>query len=91
MASNSITQGFKLNHVGLRVADIDKSIDFYSGVFGMRELARMPLDTVTIVFLGYASKNDSFASVFAREGVLELVAPKVSSNPTCMGVKNADH
>ncbi|KAF2845551.1 Glyoxalase/Bleomycin resistance protein/Dihydroxybiphenyl dioxygenase [Plenodomus tracheiphilus IPT5] len=79
MASSTPTKGFRLNHIGLRVADMEKSIGFYSGVFGMQELLRMPLDTVTIVFLGYADAADSDLPVFARQGVLELVCAKNSS------------
>ena len=69
-----------MTHVGLRVAEIERSIDFYSGVFGMKELGRMPLDTVTVVFLGYADSAASDIPLFAREGVLELVCAKVRLN-----------
>ncbi|KAG4426298.1 hypothetical protein IFR04_000481 [Cadophora malorum] len=75
MASKDITKGFRMTHVGLRVADIERSIGFYSGVFGMKELGRMPLNTVTVVFLGYADSAPSDVPLFAREGVLELVCP----------------
>ncbi|KAM5374296.1 hypothetical protein ACJZ2D_006621 [Fusarium nematophilum] len=78
MESKAPTKGFRLTHVGLRVADIDRSISFYSGIFGMKELGRMPLDTVTIVFLGYADSVAPDTPLFAREGVLELVCPKNS-------------
>ncbi|KAH7086238.1 glyoxalase family protein [Paraphoma chrysanthemicola] len=76
MASISVPKGFRLTHVGLRVADLDRSIAFYSGVFGMSELYRMPLDTVTVVFLAYADSAAPDTPLFAREGVLELVCPK---------------
>ncbi|KNG51061.1 lactoylglutathione lyase [Stemphylium lycopersici] len=82
MTSNHSAKGFRLNHVGLRVADMEKSIEFYSSVFGMEELYRMPLDTVTVVFLGYADSADSDLPVFARQGVLELVCAKKSSETT---------
>lgn len=78
MASEAPTKGFRLTHVGLRITDIDRSIAFYSGIFGMRELWRMALDTVTIVFLGYADSVAAETPLFAREGVLELVCPKVT-------------
>ncbi|KAL4952380.1 Glyoxalase/Bleomycin resistance protein/Dihydroxybiphenyl dioxygenase [Aspergillus filifer] len=68
MTSASPTSGFRLTHVGLRVADIDRSVAFYSGDFGMKELSRISLDTTTI------------AHFFAREGVLELVSPKNSQS-----------
>ena len=66
-----------MTHVGLRVANMEKSVEFYSRIFGMEELARMPLETVTVVFLGYADSVPSDIPLFAREGVLELVCPKV--------------
>jgi len=77
MASKDITKGFRLTHLGLRVANLEKSIDFYSGMFGMKELGRMPLDTVTVVFLGYADSAAPDTPLFAREGILELVCAKV--------------
>lgn len=80
MSSDSPTKGFRLNHVGLRVVDLDKSIEFYSGVFGMKELHRMSLETVTIVFLGYADALVADIPMLAQQGALELVCPKVSSN-----------
>lgn len=78
MSSDGPTKGFRFNHVGLRVADLEKSIEFYSGVFGMKELHRMPLDTTTIVFLGYADALVADIPMLAQQGALELVCPKVS-------------
>ncbi|KAH7207851.1 Glyoxalase/Bleomycin resistance protein/Dihydroxybiphenyl dioxygenase [Fusarium redolens] len=79
MASQNATRGFRFTHTGLRVTDIDRSVEFYSGVFGMKELGRMLLDTVTIVFMGYSDSVASEAPLFGREGVLELNADKISS------------
>ncbi|EAW21008.1 glyoxalase family protein [Aspergillus fischeri NRRL 181] len=72
MASKNPTSGFRLTHVGLRVTDIDRSVTFYTSVFGMKELGRMGLDTTTVVFLGYPDAADPQTQLFAREGVLEL-------------------
>lgn len=80
MSSDSPTKGFRLNHVGLRVADLEKSIEFYTGVFGMKELYRMPLETVTIVFLGYPDALVADIPMLAQQGALELVCPKVRSH-----------
>jgi catechol 2,3-dioxygenase-like lactoylglutathione lyase family enzyme len=77
MAFRQPTKGFGFNHVGFRVADLDKSIDFYSDKFAMKELSDMNLDTVTIVLLRYADSADPSVPVLAREGVLELVSAKV--------------
>jgi catechol 2,3-dioxygenase-like lactoylglutathione lyase family enzyme len=76
MSSTFSPNGFKLNHVGLCVADIDKSVTFYTQVFGMKELFHMSLDAATIAFVGYASPENAEIPVWAREGVLELVAPE---------------
>ncbi|UPK92043.1 hypothetical protein LCI18_002978 [Fusarium solani-melongenae] len=81
MTSEGPTKGFRLTHVGLRVADLDRSIAFYSGIFGMKELGRMPMDTVTIAFVGYPDSVAPETPLFAREGVLELVCAK-NSNTT---------
>ncbi|KAL6232123.1 hypothetical protein BDW75DRAFT_233060 [Aspergillus navahoensis] len=78
MASKNPTSGFRLTHVGLRVTDIDRSVAFYTGAFGMKELGRMGLDTTTVVFLGYPDAANPETPLFAREGVLELVCPKKS-------------
>lgn len=77
MASESITRGFRLNHTGIRVTDIQRAIDFYTKTFGMKELARMVLDTVTVGLLGYEHAEDSHLPILARQGVLELVCSKV--------------
>jgi lactoylglutathione lyase len=78
MASKNPTSGFRLTHVGLRVTDINRSVAFYTGAFGMKELGRMGLDTTTVVFLGYPDAANPQTPLFAREGVLELVCPKVT-------------
>ncbi|KAJ5265099.1 hypothetical protein N7505_007892 [Penicillium chrysogenum] len=76
MVSKNPTSGFRLTHVGLRVTDIDRSVAFYTSVFGMKELGRMELDTTTVVFLGYPDAADPQTHLFAREGVLELKSQK---------------
>lgn len=76
MASKNPSSGFGLTHVGLRVTDID--VEFYAGVFGMKELASMGLDTTTVVFLGYSdAANPQKTQLFTREGVLGLVLTQV--------------
>jgi len=61
-----------------KVTDIDRSVAFYTSVFGMKELGHMGLNTTTVVFLGYPDAADPQTQLFAREGVLELVYPKVT-------------
>ncbi|EHK19786.1 uncharacterized protein TRIVIDRAFT_156108 [Trichoderma virens Gv29-8] len=76
MASKNPTLGFRLTHVGLRVTDMDRSVAFYTGAFGMKELGRMELDTTTVVFVGYPDAADPETKLFAREGILELNSQK---------------
>jgi lactoylglutathione lyase len=61
---------------GLRIL-ADRLPSIQGGVFGMKELSRMSLDTTTLVSLGYTGVANPQADLFAREGVLELVPPKV--------------
>lgn len=51
---------------------MEKSLHFYINVLGMKELSRIPLETVTIVHLGYTEDGQSDKAL-TREGVLELV------------------
>ncbi len=45
----------------LRVADLDRSIAFYTGVLGMRELRRKayPDGKFTLAFVGYGDESES--------------------------------
>lgn len=57
---------FSYLHTMLRVGDLDKSVAFYTGLLGMRELRRteVPDGKYTLVFLGYGDE--------ASHTVLEL-------------------
>ena len=59
--------------IGLRVADLERSLAFYRDVLGMEEVNRIKSDTVTIAFLGYPDNITTPDKMFQREGVLELV------------------
>ncbi|KAJ9606267.1 hypothetical protein H2200_009228 [Cladophialophora chaetospira] len=67
------TQGWKFSMIGIRVADLERSIAFYRDVFGLEEITRIREDTVTIVFLGYPDGGTTPDKLFRREGVLELL------------------
>jgi len=56
----------RILHTMLRVRDLDKSVDFYTRLLGMKELRRMefPGGKFTLVFLGYGDEES--------EAVLEL-------------------
>ncbi len=56
----------RILHTMLRVKDLDRSVDFYTRLLGMKELRRMefPGGKFTLVFLGYGPEES--------EAVLEL-------------------
>ncbi len=51
----------RILHTMLRVADLERSVQFYTQVLGMRELSRQdyPDGEFTLVFLGYGEKSNS--------------------------------
>lgn len=57
---------FSYLHTMLRVGDLERSVGFYTGLLGMRELRRteVPAGKYTLVFLGYGDE--------AHNTVLEL-------------------
>jgi lactoylglutathione lyase len=62
----SETQGYRYLHTMLRVKNLEKSVDFYTRLMGMRELRRreVPEGKYTLVFVGYGDE--------ATHTVLEL-------------------
>ena len=56
----------RILHTMLRVGDLQRSLDFYTGVLGMRELRRKdyPEGRFTLAFVGYGDED--------QEAVLEL-------------------
>ena len=50
----------RMLHTMLRVGDLDKSIDFYTGVLGMKMLRRKdyPEGKFTLAFVGYGDEAD---------------------------------
>ncbi len=57
------TEGFRLLHTMIRVRDLDKSIDFYTRLLGMKLLRRKdyPGGKFTLAFVGFG--DDSSTSV----------------------------
>jgi len=51
----------RILHTMLRVGDLDRSIDFYTGVLGMKLLRRKdyPDGKFTLAFLGYGEERDN--------------------------------
>ncbi|MFC0388659.1 lactoylglutathione lyase [Muricoccus vinaceus] len=61
----SETQKGKFLHTMIRVGDLQRSIDFYTGMFGMRELRRndVPAGQYTLAFLGYGGNATGEAEI----------------------------
>ena len=61
-----MTGSYQYLHTMLRVGDLERSVKFYTGLFGMRELRRheVPAGKYTLAFLGYGDE--------ATHTVLEL-------------------
>ena len=61
-----MSEGFRYLHTMLRVGDLERSVKFYTEMFGMRELRRndVPDGKYTLVFIGYGDE--------ATHTVLEL-------------------
>ncbi len=53
----------RIAHTMIRTADLDKSIDFYTRLLGMKEFRRMdfPEGKFTLVFLGYGDESSDHA------------------------------
>jgi lactoylglutathione lyase len=76
------TKGFRLNHCMLRVKDPQRSLEFYSRVFGMRVLRKLDFPELdfSLYFLarmenGEAPPEDEAARTrwtFSQRGILEL-------------------
>jgi lactoylglutathione lyase len=49
----------RILHTMIRVTDLDKSIDFYTNIFGMQQLSRKdyPDGRFTLAFVGYGSDD----------------------------------
>jgi lactoylglutathione lyase len=45
--------------VGLHVADLDRSVDFYTNVLGLREVARYQFEGITEVLVGFGEPGES--------------------------------
>ncbi|KAM0420303.1 hypothetical protein ACHAPT_011964 [Fusarium lateritium] len=72
------TANIRLNHTMLRVADPDRSIQFYSHVFGMSLVFRFAAGPLTIYYLGHPAPDDQSPADIAKglgtkSGLLELV------------------
>lgn len=55
------TNRFRVLHTMIRVLDLEKSIDFYTRILGMRLLSRQdyPGGEFTLAFVGYGEKSET--------------------------------
>ncbi|KIW99747.1 lactoylglutathione lyase [Rhinocladiella mackenziei CBS 650.93] len=81
LPADAPTIGFKLNHLCLRVQDLDKSLHFYINLMGMRTVFVTNTGPMTVYFLGYPStdRHREHLDEFGKEtpipdtlGLLEL-------------------
>jgi len=58
---DSAAEKFRFLHTMIRVMDLDKSVDFYTRLLGMRLLRKTdyPSGEFTLAFVGYGTEEDS--------------------------------
>lgn len=66
LPADAPTIGFKLNHLCIRVRDLEKSLHFYINLMGMRTVMVTNTGPMTVYFLGYPSTDRH------RENLLEF-------------------
>ena len=73
--ASSDDSGWRLNHVGIRVSDPEKSLKFYKDVIGMEEMHRFDFETLTAWLLVLLNKAYGLSpgNLLDREGVLEII------------------
>ena len=61
MEGTSTGTGSRMLHTMIRVGDLDKSIDFYTRLMGMKLLRKrdVPAGKYTLAFVGYGEETDS--------------------------------
>ncbi len=59
MDGTSADSGFRMLHTMIRVGDLDKSIDFYTRLLGMKLLRKrdVPAGKYTLAFVGYGEET----------------------------------
>ncbi len=76
---------FQLMHTMLRVKDLDKSIDFYTRLLGMKLLRRneFPDGKFTLAFVGYGPEKDNAVIELTYNRAMNLAPPTGTSRWVC--------
>jgi lactoylglutathione lyase len=61
MDGTTADSGYRMLHTMIRVGDLDKSIDFYTRLLGMKLLRKrdVPAGQYTLAFVGYGDETDN--------------------------------
>lgn len=79
----------KLEHIGIRTDDMDRSIQFYTEVLGMKLVERVPLDETTeLAFLSFPGQEDVQVELIARS--IEGMAVEGLVNHLALTVEDID-
>lgn len=80
----------RITHVALRVADIDRSLDFYAGKLGFREMLRLERDGR--LWLVYLRITDTQYLELFPEGEGAVAGPMITGlNHICLEVPDIDN
>ncbi|KAJ3029859.1 Lactoylglutathione lyase [Rhizophlyctis rosea] len=94
------TYSFKLNHVCVRVKDMETSLKFYRDCLGMRTVFTLNSDSYNMIYLGYPEREEDgkeetgeemLKNRLRRTGLLELKEVLGKENATWTGHKNTLH
>src|SRR5690606_8727783 len=78
-----------LEHIGIRTDDMDRSIQFYTEVLGMKLVERVPLDETTeLAFLSFPGQEDVQVELIARS--IEGMAVEGLVNHLALTVEDID-
>jgi lactoylglutathione lyase len=75
-------------HTMIRVGDLDKSVDFYTRLLGMRELRRhdVPDGKYTLAFVGYGGENETTVLELTYNYGVEQYEPGTAFGHLAIGV-----
>ena len=73
---NEMTSNFRLLHTMIRVMDMDRSIDFYTRILGMKLLRRQDYEMgrFTLSFVGYGDEESDTVAAAVSPGIAAAAA-----------------